>query len=153
MALEAGDKAPAFSGTDQNGNKISLKDFAGKKLILFIYPEDDTPTCTATACNLRDNFGALKKKGFQIVGLSADDQDSHKRYADKFSLSFPLIADTSKKILNDYEAWGEKNLYGHIYIGIIRKTYIIDEDGIILKIIKKVRAEDHTQQILESLEK
>ncbi len=153
MALEAGDKAPVFAGTDQNGNKISLKDFAGKKLILFIYPEDDTPTCTATACNLRDNFGELKKKGFQIVGLSADDQDSHKRYADKFSLSFPLIADTSKKILNDYEAWGEKNLYGHIYIGIIRKTYIIDEEGVILKIIKKVRAEDHTQQILESLEK
>ncbi|MEI7801531.1 MAG: thioredoxin-dependent thiol peroxidase [Bacteroidota bacterium] len=153
MALEAGDKAPAFSGTDQNGNKISLKDFAGKKLILFIYPEDDTPTCTATACNLRDNFGELKKKGFQIVGLSADDQDSHKRYADKFSLSFPLIADTSKKILNDYEAWGEKNLYGHKFIGIIRKTYIIDEQGVILKIIKKVRADDHTQQILESLEK
>ena len=153
MALETGDKAPNFNGKDQNGNKISLSDFKGKKLILFIYPEDDTPTCTATACNLRDNFGELQKKGFAIVGLSADDEDSHKRYADKFSLRFPLIADTSKKILNDYEAWGEKNLYGHIYIGIIRKTYIIDEHGVILKIIKKVRAEEHSQQILEALEK
>jgi peroxiredoxin Q/BCP len=150
--LEAGIQAPSFTGTDQHGNKISLKDFNGKKLILFFYPEDDTPTCTATACNLRDNWSELKENGFAIVGVSADDENSHARYAEKFSLNFPLLADTSKKILNAYEAWGEKNLYGHKFIGIIRKTYIIDEHGIILKIIKKVRADSHTEQILGSID-
>lgn len=151
--LEAGDKAPDFSGTDQNGNKISLKDFKGKKLILYFYPEDDTPLCTATACNLRDNFSELRNLGFAIVGVSADDKNSHKSFAEKFSLPFSLIADTDKKVLLAYEAWGEKNMYGNIFMGIIRKTYIIDEHGTILKIIKKVKSDSHTEQILEQLSK
>lgn len=148
--LTVGDKAPDFKGKDQNGKMISLKDFKGKKLVLYFYPEDDTPTCTVEACNLRDNYGALKRKGFAIVGVSADDEKSHKKFAEKFDLPFPLIADTDKKIINDYGVWGEKNMFGHKYMGILRRTFVIDDKGKIEKMFGKVESKNHTDQILES---
>lgn len=146
--LETGQPAPPFKGIDQDGNTVSLNDFKGKKLVLYFYPEDDTPGCTAESCNLRDNYDMLLKQGYKVVGVSPDDQDSHRRFADKFNLPFPLIADTDKSIINAYEAWGEKNVYGNIVTGILRKTYVINEDGIIDEIFKKVNTENHTEQIL-----
>lgn len=148
--LNVGDKAPDFKGKDQSGKMISLQDFREKKLVLYFYPEDDTPTCTIEACNLRDNYGALKKRGFSIAGVSADDEKSHKKFAEKFDLPFPLIADTDKKIINDYRVWGEKNMFGHKYMGILRRTFVIDEKGKIEKIFGKVESKNHTDQILES---
>lgn len=150
MSLAVGDKAPVFSGTDQDGNKISLKDFKGKKVILYFYPKDDTSGCTAESCNLRDNRSALMKKNFQIIGVSADDEKSHKKFIEKFDLNFPLIADTNKKMIQDYRVWGEKMLYGRKYMGIIRKTFVIDEKGKIEKIFDKVDTKNHSEQILES---
>lgn len=150
MALQAGDKAPNFKGKDQNGNTVQLSDFKGKKLVLYFYPKDDTPGCTATSCNLRDNYRALLSKGYAVVGVSADDKESHQRFADKYNLPFPLIADTDHNVLEAYEAWGEKNLYGNISVGIIRKTYLIDERGVIMHIFKKVDKENHTEQILKA---
>ncbi|HZG00450.1 MAG TPA: thioredoxin-dependent thiol peroxidase [Chitinophagales bacterium] len=149
--LQEGDKAPNFKGKDQNGDTVQLADFKGKKLILFFYPKDDTPGCTATACNLRDNNKELLKKGFAIVGISADDEASHRKFADKYNLPFPLIADTDKKMLEAYEAWGEKNLYGKISTGVLRKTYVIDENGVIEKIFKRVQTDNHTEQILNAV--
>ncbi len=147
--LKIGDKAPDFKGIDQDGASISLKDFIGKKVVLYFYPKDDTPGCTAEACNLRDNYSGLRKKGYEIVGVSADDEVSHKKFSDKYELPFSLIADTNKKILQSYNAWGEKNMYGKKYMGILRKTYIIDENGKIEKIFDKVDTKNHTEQILE----
>ena len=147
--LKIGDKAPDFKGIDQDGASISLKDFIGKKVVLYFYPKDDTPGCTAEACNLRDNYSELRKKGYEIVGVSADDEVSHKKFSDKYELPFSLIADTNKKILQSYNAWGEKNMYGKKYMGILRKTYIIDENGKIEKIFDKVDTKNHTEQILE----
>ena len=149
--LEKGNKAPDFTGRDQDGNTISLKDFTGKKLILYFYPEDDTPGCTKEACNLRDNYNQLISKGYAVIGVSADDETSHKNFANKFSLPFPLIADTDRTIINAYEAWGEKNNYGTKYMGILRKTYVIDENGVIEDIIKKVDTENHAGQILQEV--
>ncbi len=150
--ISLGDKAPDFNGTDQNSNSISLKDFKGKKVILYFYPKDDTPGCTAESCNLRDNYKALIKKGYAVVGVSADNEKSHKKFADKYELPFPLIADTEKKVLQAYDAWGEKSMYGKKYMGIIRKTFVIDEKGKIEKIFDKVDTKNHTEQILESYE-
>ncbi len=150
MSLSIGDKAPAFSGIDQDGNKISLKNFKGKKVILFFYPKDDTTGCTAEACNLNDNRKALMKKGFIIAGVSADDSKSHKKFADKYDLDFSLIADTEKKMIEDYGVWGEKMLYGKKYMGIIRTTFVIDEKGKIEKIFNQVDTKNHTEQIMES---
>ena len=147
--IKEGSKAPAFQGIDQNGNKISLSDYKGKKVVLYFYPKDDTPGCTAEACNLRDNHELLLKKGFAVIGVSPDSEKSHKKFAGKFSLPFPLIADESKKILNDYGVWGEKQMYGKTYFGVIRTTFIIDETGIIEKIITKVDTSSHTSQILD----
>lgn len=146
--LQEGMKAPDFTGTDQNGRQVKLTDFAGKKLVLYFYPKDNTPGCTAEACNLRDNYDELLKKGFAIVGVSADNEKSHKGFSEKYSLPFPLIADTSKKIMDDYGVFGEKKLYGKTFMGVQRTTFIIDENGIIDKIIKKVQTSDHSQQIL-----
>ena len=151
--LEVGDKAPNFSGKDQSGNKISLSDFAEKKLILYFYPEDDTELCTLEACNLRDNFSLLKKNGFQILGVSKDDEISHQKFIAKYNLPFPLLADIDKKTLLLYGAWGEKNMYGNKVIGTIRKTFVIDEKGIIEKIFLKPRSREHAQQILKAYEK
>ena len=147
IQLKEGNKAPGFAGIDQNGNRITLDDFAGKKLILYFYPKDNTPGCTAEACNLRDNYETLLKKGYAIVGVSPDTEKSHKGFAGKYSLPFPIIADTTKEILNDYGVWGEKKMYGKSYFGVIRTTYVIDEKGIIERIVTKVDTSGHTEQI------
>jgi len=147
IQLKEGIKAPGFTGIDQNGNRVTLNDFAGKKLILYFYPKDNTPGCTAEACNLRDNYETLLKKGYAIVGVSPDSEKSHKGFAGNYSLPFPLIADTTKVILNDYGVWGEKQMYGKSYLGVIRTTFIIDEKGIIEKIVTKVDTSGHTEQI------
>ncbi|MBN2632526.1 MAG: thioredoxin-dependent thiol peroxidase [Bacteroidales bacterium] len=149
--LTEGMKAPMFESIDQNGNKVSLKDFAGKKLILYFYPKDNTPGCTAEACNLRDNYEEFLKEGFSVVGVSADSEKSHRSFSEKYSLPFPLIADTSKKILSDYGVWKEKSLYGKKFMGTVRTTFIIDENGIIHKIISKVETSAHAGQIFKIL--
>jgi thioredoxin-dependent peroxiredoxin len=147
--IKEGSKAPSFEGIDQRGNKINFSDYKGKKIILYFYPKDNTPGCTAEACNLRDNHELLLKKGFSVIGVSPDSEKSHLNFAGKYSLPFPLIADASKKILNDYGVWGEKKMYGKSYYGVIRTTFIIDEKGIIEKIITKVNTSTHTEQILD----
>jgi peroxiredoxin Q/BCP len=141
-------KAPAFKGKDQNGREVSLKDFIGKKLILYFYPKDDTPGCTAESCNLRDHYPALLKLGYEVVGVSNDDEKSHKKFISKFKLPFTLIADTDKKIVNAYGVYGEKSMFGNTYMGIIRTTFVIDEKGKIEQIIRKVETAEHTEQIL-----
>ena len=148
-ALKEGMKAPLFEGIDQNGKLIKLTDQSGKKVILYFYSKDNTPGCTAEACNLRDNYDSLLKKGFSVIGVSADSEKSHKGFAEKYSLPFPLIADTSKKILNAYGVWGEKKLYGKTYMGVLRTTFVIDEKGFIELIIEKVNTADHTEQIFK----
>ena len=147
--LKEGTKAPAFTGIDQNGKEVKLSDFAGKKLVLYFYPKDNTPGCTAEACSLRDNYDSFIKKGFAVVGVSPDSEKSHKNFAGKYTLPFPLIADTSMKILNDYGVWGEKKMYGKSYMGVIRTTFIIDGKGIIEKIITKVNTAQHAEQLFD----
>jgi thioredoxin-dependent peroxiredoxin len=149
IQLKEGMKAPGFEGIDQNGKVIKLSDFAGKKVILYFYSKDNTPGCTAEACNIRDNWDLFLNKGFAVVGVSPDNEKSHKGFAGKYSLPFPLIADTSKKILNDYGVWGEKKMYGRSFLGVIRTTFILDEKGVIDKIITKVDTSGHTKQILD----
>jgi len=149
--LTEGLKAPAFKGKDQDGKMISLEDFIGKKVILYFYPKDDTPGCTAEACNIRDNYGLLLSKGFAIVGVSPDDEKSHIKFRDKYNLPFSLIADPEKSVIRAYGAWGEKNMYGKKYEGVLRTTFVIDENGVVLKVIKKVDTKDHSRQILEEL--
>jgi peroxiredoxin Q/BCP len=146
--LKVGDKAPDFSIKNQDGKEYSLKDYAGKKVVLYFYPKDDTPGCTAESCNLRDNYSSLKKKGYEVIGVSVDNEKSHKKFAKKFDLPFNLLADTEKKMVNDYGVWGEKTLFGRKYMGIIRTTFIIDEKGKIEKIIDDVETGDHTAQVL-----
>jgi len=148
--LHEGQQAPAFTGKDQDGNTVSLHDFKGKKVVLYFYPKDDTPGCTAQACNLRDNYTALIKSGFVVIGISADDVKSHKKFEKKFGLPFPLIADEDQSIVNDYSVWGEKQMFGKKYMGIIRTTFLIDENGVIKKIINKPDTENHTQQVMEA---
>jgi thioredoxin-dependent peroxiredoxin len=147
--IKEGSKAPSFEGIDQSGNKIKLSDYKGKKIVLYFYPKDNTPGCTAEACNLRDNYELLLKKEFAVIGVSPDSEKSHLNFAGKYSIPFPLIADVSKIILNDYGVWGEKKMYGKSYYGVIRTTFIIDEEGIIEKIITKVSTSTHTEQILD----
>ncbi len=151
-ALKAGDKAPYFSAIASNGKELSLDTLKGKKIILYFYPKDSTPGCTAEACNLRDNYTFWINKGFEVIGVSADSDASHKKFIEKQSLPFPLIADTSKEILKAYGAWGEKTNYGKTYEGIIRSTFIIDENGIITEVIKKVDTKSHTEQIVKLIE-
>jgi thioredoxin-dependent peroxiredoxin len=148
--LKIGDKAPDFTSFDQDGNPVALSDFKGKKLILYFYPKDDTPGCTAEACNLRDNFQLLRQKGFEIVGVSADNEKSHKNFVSKYVLPFPLLADKEKMIIKAYGAWGKKKLYGKEYEGILRMTFIISENGTIEKIFTKVDTKNHTEQIVNS---
>ncbi|NSW93573.1 MAG: thioredoxin-dependent thiol peroxidase [Bacteroidales bacterium] len=147
--LKEGMKAPRFSGTDQDGKTVTLDDFREKKLVLYFYPKDNTSGCTAEACNLRDNYEDFLKKGFAVVGVSMDSEKSHKNFAGKYSLPFPLIADTSRKIIEDYGVWQEKKMYGKSYMGIARTTFIINEEGVIEKIISKVDTNNHTNQIFE----
>jgi thioredoxin-dependent peroxiredoxin len=149
IQLKEGMKAPWFEGIDQNGRTVKLSDFTGKKVVLYFYPKDDTPGCTAEACNLRDNWDTLLKKGFVVIGVSPDSDKSHKSFAGKFSLPFSIIADESKKILNDYGVWGEKKMYGKTFMGVIRTTFIISEKGVIEKIITKVDTSGHTKQIFD----
>ena len=149
--LAEGMKAPDFSGSDQSGNEISLKDLQGRKVILYFYPKDNTPGCTTESCNLRDNYRELIKKGFEVIGVSADSEKSHQNFIDKYNLPFNLVSDSGKEILKAYGAWGLKKLYGKVYEGILRKTFIIDEQGVILKIINKVDTKNHTNQILDAL--
>jgi peroxiredoxin Q/BCP len=152
MKLKIGDKAPAIESVDQQGNRVSLEGFIGNKVILYFYPKDDTPGCTAEACNLRDNYNILIEKGFRVIGVSADNATSHKKFTDKYALPFPLIPDTDKKIINDYGVWGKKKFMGKEYDGINRTTFVISEDGKILKIFDKVQTKDHTDQILAGVE-
>lgn len=150
--LKEGDKAPDFKAKDQNGNDISLSDFKGKKLILYFYPKDDTPGCTAEACNLRDNYELLMKKGFAILGVSADNEKSHLKFIKKFELPFPLVADTDQLVANAFGAWGLKKFMGREYMGMHRYTFVINEEGLILKMFTKVETAKHTQQILAAVE-
>lgn len=151
-ALKTGEKAPLFSGLDQNGSKVNLTDFKGKKLVLYFYPKDNTPGCTAQACNLRDNETILAEKGIAVVGVSADSVISHSKFSEKYSLNFPIIADTDKVILNQYGVWGEKKFMGKTYDGIHRTTFIIDEEQKIVAIINKPNTKNHTEEILTILE-
>ena len=153
VTLKKGDKAPAFSGRDQDGNKVSLADHRGKKLVLFFYPEDDTPTCTIQACNLRDNYGLLKKNGFEVIGVSPDDERSHKKFEQKFSLPFTLIADGDHKILEKYGVWDQKKLFGHEYMGVLRTTFVIDEKGMIEKIFLRPKNKQHAEEIVAAMNK
>jgi thioredoxin-dependent peroxiredoxin len=148
ITLKEGDKAPAFTGKDQDGNKVSLTDYKGKKVVLYFYPEDDTPTCTIQACNLRDNFSLLKKNGFTILGISPDDCAKHKKFENKYSLPFTLVADPLHTILNKYGVWGEKQLFGNHYMGVHRTTFVIDENGFIKKIFLKPKSKTHAEEII-----
>ena len=146
--LTEGTKAPTFTGLDQDNNKISLSDFKGKKLVLFFYPEDDTPTCTEQACNLRDNYAMLKQNGFEVVGVSPDTGSKHQKFQAKYQLPFTLIADPDMKIINKYGVYGEKNMYGRKYMGIIRNTFLINEKGKIQAIIRKPKVRNHAEEII-----
>jgi peroxiredoxin Q/BCP len=146
--LKEGDKAPYFSGIDQRGKKISIDDFSGKNIILFFYPKDDTDGCTAEACSLRDEFPNLTDLNYAVVGVSADDVRSHEKFANKYHLNYPLIADTDMSIIKAYDVWGPKMLAGRIYDGIVRTTFIIDAEGNLKHVITKVDTANHAQQIL-----
>ena len=150
--LTAGDKAPDFTGKDQDGKKVSLKDFKGKKVVLYFYPKDDTPGCTTQACNLRDNFSVLKEAGIEVIGVSPDSAESHQKFKEKHDLPFILLEDPEKEIINKYEVWGEKVNYGRKYMGLFRTTFLIDEKGIILKVFKKPKTKIHSEEILKALE-
>ena len=149
--IQIGDTAPEVLGHDENGNEIRLSDFKGKKLVLYFYPKDMTSGCTAEACNLRDNIGALEAQGFAVLGASVDDAKSHQRFIAKHELPFHLIADTDKQLVEQFGVWGEKSMYGRKYFGTFRTTFIINEEGIVERIIgpKKIKTKDHARQILE----
>lgn len=147
--LKPGDKAPDFIGTDQNGHSITLSDFKGSNLVLYFYPKDNTPGCTAQACNLRDNYEALLSRGFKVVGVSADSEISHQKFIEKYNLPFPLIADTEKIILKTFGVWGPKKFMGRKFDGIQRTTFIINEKGVISEIIEKVDTRNHVSQFID----
>lgn len=147
-SLKIGDKAPAFSALNQNGNEVSLDDFKGNKIVLYFYPKDDTPGCTAQACNLRDNHSKLLNEGYQVIGVSPDSVDRHKKFILKYELPFTLLSDPDKKILKDYGVWGEKKFMGKTFDGVIRTTFLIDEEGKIEQIIDKVKTKEHYNQIV-----
>ncbi len=148
--LKINDTAPGFTSTDQDGNPLSLIDFRGQKLILYFYPKDNTPGCTAEACSLRDGYSELRRMGFSVVGVSPDSEKSHTGFREKHHLPYPLIADTDRSIATAYGVWGEKRFMGRTYMGILRTTFVIDENGKIEKIFDKVRTKDHFQQIADS---
>jgi peroxiredoxin Q/BCP len=150
ITVKEGDKAPSFKGVDQDGKKISLADYKGKKIVLYFYPEDDTPTCTIQACNLRDNYALLRKNGFLVLGVSPDSLAKHKKFETKYQLPFTLVADPDHAIIDKYGVWGEKQLYGRKYMGLHRSTFLIDEKGIIRKIFLKPRNKQHAEEIVKA---
>lgn len=152
VTLEAGDRAPAFSLKDQDGKVHDLKDYAGKTVVLYFYPKDDTPGCTKEACSFRDNHEAINEAGAVVLGVSADDAASHQAFREKFGLPFPLLVDEGAKVASSYGAWGEKVLYGKTVIGMIRSTFIIGSDGVLTKVWKQVQAEGHAEHVLKAIE-
>jgi len=153
MAIpQEGEEAPDFTAKDQNGNTVSLSDFKGKNVILYFYPQDNTPTCTNEACNFRDNYQSLLSKGFSVIGVSPDTEKSHKKFETKFNLPFPLIADPDRKIVEQYGLWAEKTTFGRTYMGVLRTTFVIDPKGKILKVIDKVESKNASQQVLDLLQ-
>jgi thioredoxin-dependent peroxiredoxin len=151
ITLKEGDKALAFKSKDQNGNTVQLKDYKGQKVVLYFYPEDNTPTCTVQACNLRDNYALLQQQGFTVIGISPDAAAKHKKFEAKFNLPFTLIADTEHAIIDAYGVWGEKQLYGRKYMGLHRTTFVINEKGIISKIFLKPKSKQHAEEIIEAM--
>jgi len=151
ITLEAGDEAPSFSLKDQDGKTHSLTDYAGKTVVLYFYPKDDTPGCTKEACSFRDNFGAIEEAGAVVLGVSADDAGSHQKFREKYDLPFPLLVDEGAKVASAYGAWGEKVLYGKTVIGMTRSTFIIGPDGKLTKVWKQVKAEGHAEHVLRAL--
>lgn len=148
MALQIGDTAPDFEAKNQNGETVKLSDYRGKKVVLYFYPKDNTPGCTAQACNLRDNYTNLQKAGYEVIGISTDSVKSHQKFAQQQNLPFTLIADEDKQINEAYDVWKEKSMYGRKYMGTARTTFVINEKGIITDIIEKVKTSDHTSQII-----
>ena len=151
MALKIGDKIPEILGVDQDGKEVKASDYAGKKLVLYFYPKDNTPGCTAQACNLKDSNSKLLEAGYQILGVSVDSEASHQKFIEKYSLPFPLIADTDKKLVDKFGVWQEKNMFGKKFMGTVRTTFLIDESGVITHVIsgRKVKTKEHAAQILE----
>ena len=145
---QIGDKAPAFRGENQKGEKINLGDISGRKLVLYLYPKDDTPGCTAQACNLSENYKQLQAQGYKVLGVSPDTAKKHQKFIEKYNLSFDLLADVDKETIQAYGVWVEKSMYGKSYMGVARTTFIIDEKGIILDVIEKVNTKEHTAQII-----
>ena len=150
--LKVGDKVPNFKSIDQDGNTIQFNEYQGKKLVVFFYPKASTPGCTVEACNLRDNFELLKEKGFELLGVSADNQKRQTNFRNKYNFPFPLLADESKEVINTFGVWGLKKFMGREYDGIHRKTFLIDEKGFVMKVIDKVKTKSHASQILEENE-
>lgn len=153
MALDVGDKIPEILGLDQEGKEVKVEDYKGKKFILYFYPKDNTPGCTAEACNFRDNFYELRHEGYEIIGVSVDDEKSHNKFIEKYELPFRLISDKEKTLVQEFGVWAEKTLAGRKYMGTLRTTFLIDENGVIEKIFtpKEIKAKDHAEQILEWL--
>jgi peroxiredoxin Q/BCP len=149
--MKVGQKAPEFSVVDDSGKTVKLSDFKGKKVVLYFYPKDDTPGCTKEACNFRDGIAEIKKQGAVVLGVSADSAESHKKFKTKFDLNFQLLADTDKKIVESYDVWKEKSMYGKKYMGIERTTYVIDKDGKISHIFPKVKVDEHYDEVLAAL--
>ncbi|MEE1298321.1 MAG: thioredoxin-dependent thiol peroxidase [Muribaculaceae bacterium] len=151
--MNIGDKAPEILGVNENGEEIRLSQFAGKKIALYFYPKDNTSGCTAEACSLRDNYSELKAKGYEVIGVSVDSEASHRKFIEKHSLPFQLIADTEKKLVSEMGVWGEKSMYGRKYMGVVRTTFLLDEEGCITHIFNKVKTAEHYQQIVNELDK
>lgn len=149
MSLQIGDVAPDFTTNDQHGNTIHLSDYRGKKVVLYFYPKDDTSGCTAQACSLRDNYTALRRAGYEVLGVSIDGEKSHQKFISKYDLPFSLVADTDKQVVEAYDVWKEKSMYGRKYMGTVRTTFLIDENGVITNIIEKVDTKNHAEQILK----
>ncbi len=152
MAFRVGTPAPSFALKDQDGRLVRLRDFQGKKVVLYFYVRDDTPGCTREACSFRDNLGKLRAKNIVVLGVSPDSADSHKRFGDKYSLSFPLLVDDRAMIARRFGVWGKKNMYGRTYYGVIRSTFIIDETGRLMKEYRRVKVDGHLEQVLTDLE-
>jgi thioredoxin-dependent peroxiredoxin len=150
--LKVGDKAPAFSLKNTEGKTVKLSDFKGKKVVLYFYPKDNTPGCTKEACGFRDDFAQLKKRGVEVLGVSGDDQNSHQKFTEKYSLPFTLLSDPDHEMMQTYGAWGEKNMYGKKSMGVLRITYVIDEEGKIAHLFKKVKTDTHSQDVLKVID-